>query len=77
MTKIRMDKDRNIVKDDLPFLKPVMISFNTRTGQSWASTAPALASEIPAFWLKALFALKAHSFYNLQHSYAYLWLLQS
>lgn len=57
-----MDKNRNTVKDDLPFLKPVMISFNTCIGQSWASTAPALASGIPSILTESLICHKGTQF---------------
>lgn len=49
LTDVRMDRDRNTVKDNLPFF-----SFKTYTGQTWASTAQILTSEIPSVLVKIL-----------------------
>lgn len=59
---VKMDRDRNIVKDNLLLFKGMKNSFKTCTGQTWASTAQTLTSEILSVLVKFLIYHKGAQF---------------
>lgn len=71
LTDVKMDRDRNTVKDNLPFFKGMLNSFKTCTGQTWDSTAQTLTSEIPSILVKILICRKDAQFpqFSTQLSY--------